>query len=46
MLAVAIEHLEMRLGNSNLPLRKSIIQFQPSAHKGEIDKLMADKLYY
>ncbi len=46
MLAVAIEDLEVRLGNSNLPLGKSAIRFEPSAQKGETGKQTAGALYY
>ncbi len=38
MLAVAIEDLEVCLGNSNLPLGKSAIRFEPLAQKGETGK--------
>ena len=38
MFAVAIKDLEVHLGNSNLPLGKSAIWFEPSAQKGETDK--------
>ncbi len=46
MLAVAIEDLEVHLGNSNLPLEKSAIRFEPSAQKGETGKQTAGALYY
>ncbi len=46
MLAVAIEDLEMRLGNSNLLLGRSTIWFEPSAQKGETGKQTAGALYY
>ncbi len=46
MLAVAIEDLEVRLGNSNLPLGKSAIWFEPLAQKGETSKQTAGALYY
>lgn len=36
--AIAIKDLEMRLGNSNLPLGKIAIWFESSAQKGEISK--------
>ena len=35
---VVIKDLEMDLGNSNLPLGKSAIQFKLSAQKGETDQ--------
>ena len=38
MLAIAIEDLEMRLGNSNLPLEKNAIWLEPLAQKGETSK--------
>ena len=46
MLAVAIEDLEVRLSNSNLPVRKSAIRFEPLAQKGETGKQMAGALDY
>ena len=46
MLAVAIEDLEVHLGNSNLPLRKSAIWFELLAQKKETDKQTACILYY
>ncbi len=46
MLAVSIDDLEVRLGNSNLPLGKSAIRFEPSAQKGETGKQTAGALYY
>ena len=46
MLAVAIEDLEVRLGNSNLPLGKSAIRFEPSAQKVETGKQTTSALYY
>lgn len=46
MLAVAIEDLEVRLSNSNLPTGKSAIRFEPSAQKGEAGKQTAGALYY
>ena len=46
MLAVTIEDLEVRLGNSNLPLGKSAIQFDPLAQKVETGKQMTSALYY
>ncbi len=46
MLAVAIENLEVCLGNSNLPLGKRVIWFESSAQKRETSKQMADTLYY
>lgn len=38
MLAIIIENLKLRLVNSNLPLRKSIILFEILAQKEEIAK--------
>ena len=38
ILAIAIEDLEMHLGNSNMPLSKSTIQFEPLAQKVETGK--------
>ena len=38
ILAVAIEDLEVHLGNSNLPLEKNVIWFEPSAQKKETGK--------
>lgn len=38
ILAIAIKDLEIRLGNSNLPLGKSIICFEPLAQKEKTDK--------
>lgn len=38
MLAIIIEDLEMRLGNLNLPLKKSAIWFDPLAQTGETAK--------
>ena len=46
MLAIAIEDLEVRFGNSNLPLGKSAIWFEPSAQKGETGKQTVCILYY
>ena len=46
MLAVAIKDLEVRLGNSNLPLGKNAIWFEPLAQKGETGKQMTGILYY
>ncbi len=46
MLAMAIEDLEIRLRNSNLPLRKSAIWFELSAQKEETGKQTAGALYY
>ncbi len=46
MLVMAIEDLKVRLGNSNLPLRKSAIWFEPLAQKGETGKQTVDVLYY
>ncbi len=46
MFALAIEDLEVCLGNSNLPLGKSEIRFEPSAQKGETGKQTAGALYY
>ena len=46
MLAVTIEDLELHLSNSNLPMEKSAICFEPLAQKEETGKQMADVLYY
>ena len=46
MLAIAIEDLEMRWGNSNLLLGKSAIRFEPSTQKVEIGKQTTSALYY
>ena len=46
MLTVAIEDLEMHLDNSNLPLEKSAIWFEPSTKKKETGKQTASILYY
>ena len=46
MLAVAIEDLKVCLSNSNLPLGKSIIGFEPSAQKEETGKQIAGIVYY
>ena len=46
MLAIAIEDLEIRLNNLNLPVEKSTIWFEPLAQKGETDKQTASALYY
>ncbi len=46
ILAVVIEDLEVRLRNSNLPLGKSAIWFEPSAQKEETGKQTAGVLYY
>ena len=46
MFAVAIKDLEVRLGNSNLPLGKSAIWFELSAQKEETGKQTAGILYY
>ena len=46
MLAVTIKDLEICLGNSNLLLGKSTIQFKLSAQKGETGKQTAITLYY
>ncbi len=46
ILAMAIEDLEVRLGNSNLPLGKSAIRFELSTQKGETGKKTASALYY
>lgn len=45
MLAITIEDLEMRLGNSNLLLGKSAIWFEPLAQKGETGKQITSILY-
>ena len=44
--AVAIENLKVCLGNLNLLLRKSTIQFELSAYKKETGKQMAGIPYY
>ena len=46
MLTVIIKDLELCLGNSNLPLSKSAIWFEPSAQKGETDKQTNSALLY
>ncbi len=46
LLVVAIKGPEVHLGNSNLPLEKSAIWFEPSTQKGKTDKQTADALYY
>ena len=46
MLAVAIEDLEVRLGNSNPLLGKNVIWFELLAYKRETDKQMTSALYY
>ena len=46
MLVVIIEDLEVRMGNSNLPLGKSVIWFESLAQKRETDKQTAGVLYY
>ena len=46
MLAVAIEDLEMRCGNLNLLLRKSVIWFEPLAQKRKTSKQAASVLCY
>ncbi len=46
MLVIAIKDLVVRLCNSNLPLGKSAIRFEPLAHKGETGKQTAGALYY
>ena len=46
MLTIAIKDLEIRLGNSNLPLRKRAIWFKLSAQKEEIGKQTTYILYY
>ena len=46
MLVVAIENLEMQLNNSNLPIGKSAICFEPLAQKRETGKQTAGALYY
>ena len=46
MLAITIEDLEVRLGNSNLLLGRSAIRFKLSAQKGETNKQTAGILYY
>ena len=46
ILAVAIEGLEVRLNNSNLPTGKSAICFKLLAQKRETDKETAGALYY
>ena len=46
MLAVAIEDLKVQLSNSNLPIGKSPIRFEPLAQKGETSNQTAGALYY
>ena len=46
MLTIAIKDLEVRLSNSNLPIGKNVICFEPSAQKGETSKQTAGALYY
>lgn len=46
ILAITIQDLEMQMGNSNLPLRKSVIRFEPLIQKEETDKQIAGALYY
>ena len=46
MLAIVIEDLEMRLGNSNLPLEKNAIWLEPLAQKKQTSKQTAGVLYY
>ena len=46
MLAIAIEDLEVWLGNLNLPLGKNRIWFKSSAQKEETGKQTVDILYY
>ena len=46
MLTVVIKDLEVHLGNSNLPLRKSVIWFELLALKRETGQQTADILYY
>ena len=46
MLTITIEDLKMRLYNSNLPLGKTAIWFEPLAQKGETSKEMASALNY
>ncbi len=38
MLAIAIEDLELRMNNNNLPLGKSVIRFEPYAQKSKKDE--------
>lgn len=46
MLTIAIEDLEMRQHNTNLFLEKNIIWFKPLTQKKEINKQIANTLYY
>ena len=46
ILAVAIEDLEVRLGNSNLLLGKNAIRFELLTQKGQTGKQTADALCY
>ena len=46
MFAVAIEDVEVQLSNSNLPIGKNAICFEPLAQKEETGKQTADALYY
>ena len=46
ILTIAIKDLEMRYGNANLLLGKSIFQFELLAQKRKTSKQTADALYY
>lgn len=46
ILVVLIKDLEMRLGNLNLPLRKSVIWFELLVQKEEIGKQTTYPSYY
>ena len=46
MFFIAIKDLEVRLDNSNLPLGKNAIFFEPLAQKKENDKQTTSTLYY
>lgn len=46
ILAIAIEDVEVRLSDSNLPLGKSIIWFELSSEKRELGKQTTNALYY
>lgn len=44
--AIAIKDPEVHLGDSNLILRKSVIQFELLALKRKTDNYLTDVLYY
>ena len=41
IISVAIKDLELHLSNSNLPIGKNVVYFEPLAQKGENGKQMA-----